>query len=79
MLSAIQSKTTGHFFQAMDNFLQKLLEWFDSDYNNHMAMMNLDHEITAFVCLVDVYVTVVEGLAILRDSSESRRIFFRLR
>ena len=36
-------------------------------------MMILDHEITAFKCLTDAYVTVVEGLAISWDLLESRR------
>ena len=35
-------------------------------------MMVLDHEITAFACLSNGYLTVVESVNILRNSSESR-------
>ena len=38
--------------------------------------MTLDHEITSFVCLVDNYMTVFEGIAISQDFSDSRRKFF---
>ena len=39
-------------------------------------MLALDHEITALAYLSGGYLTVIEGLSILRDLTESRRKVF---
>ena len=74
MLSTIQHKLVSHFCQGMDapTASKKLSEWFDSDYDERLDMMMLDQEITSFVCIIDSYVTVVEGITILQGLSELR-------
>ena len=72
-MSNIQRKAASHFCQDMDASTKsdKLSEWFDSDYDERLDMMNLDHVITSFVCVVYNYVTVVKGITISQDFSES--------
>ena len=76
MLSVIQYKAAGHFCKAKDatpTTSSKLTEWFGSDYDDCIEMLALDPDITAFDCLSDGYLMVVEGVKISLDLSESRR------
>ena len=63
MLSVIQHQAADHFRKATDatTISTKLTEWYGSNYDKHINILALDHEITAFVCLSDGYLTVVEG------------------
>ena len=76
MLSVIQHKAAGHFRKATNTTAKsspKLIEWFGPDYDDRIDILVLDPDITAFVCLSNGYLTVVEGVKISRDLSESRR------
>ena len=63
MLSVIQRQATSHFRKAMDATVTypKLTEWFGLDYDDCIDMLVLDHKITAFACLSENYLTMVEG------------------
>ena len=74
MLLVIQCQAASHFRKATDatTIYPKLIEWFGLDYKGRIGMLILDHYITAFACLSDGYLTVVEGVNISRDLLESR-------
>ena len=55
---------------------KKMTKWFQSTYKYSEDMIAINHKITAVVCLLDNYVTVVEDVKMLRDSSESHHIFW---
>ena len=70
ILTAIQRKTAGHCRKATDATgpaSPKLAEWFGLDYDNRFNIFVLDLNITAFACLFDGYLTVVEVVTISRD------------
>ena len=50
-----------------------MIDWFTLDSEDLIEMLVTNHEITAFVYFVDDYMTVVEGIKILRNSSEFRQ------
>ena len=70
----IQRQSVDHLYKATDitTTSTKLSEWYESDNNARINMLVLDHEITAFACISDRYLTVVKGLSVSRDLIESR-------
>ena len=70
ILTAIQRKAVGHYRKTTDDTdpaSPKLAEWFGLDYDNRFNIFVLDLNITAFACLFDGYLTVVEVVTISRD------------
>ena len=74
MILSIQHKAVGHFRKAMDAITSStnMSKWYNSDYDERIDMLALDHEITAFVCPSAGYLAFVEGLVISQDLTESR-------
>ena len=66
MLLVIQRRASGYFYKAVDTHTTstKLSKWYNSNYDKRIDMLALDYEITAFACLSDGYLTVVEGINI---------------
>ena len=75
MISVIQCQAAGHFRRATDTatIYTKLTEWYGLDYDKRIDILALDHEITAFACLSNSYLTIVKGVNMSQDSTESRR------
>ena len=69
MIWFIHRQAAGHFrndIYATTPYI-KLSEWYELDYNEKIDMIGLDHKITAFACLSNGYLTVIEGLDISQD------------
>ena len=67
---SISIPTTAGEFRVKPKELQlssKVEEWASSDYEEKLDMFMTDPDVTAFICVHNNFVTVVEGVSVTRD------------